>query len=95
MFGIVLSVFNTALAWVFRSLIVKFGIFFALYFVTTEFIGFVVQLVPATSTVTGAMSGLSSGVWYLLDAFSFAQGLSAIVSAYATRFVIRRIPLIG
>lgn len=95
MFGILLSALNTALAWVFRSLLVKFGIFFALYFVTTEFVGFIANLIPNTSSVNGALSAIGGGTWYFLNVFMITQGLSMVVSAYATRFVIRRIPLIG
>jgi hypothetical protein len=95
MFGILLSALNTALAWVFRSLLVKFGIFFALYFVTTEFVGFVANLIPSASTVNGPLAGIGAGTWYFLNVFAITQGLSMVVSAYATRFVIRRLPVIG
>ena len=95
MFGILLSAFNTALAWVFRSLLVKFGVFFALYFITSEFVGLLVNLIPGTSSINGTLSGLGAGTWYFLNVFMFTQGLSMVVSAYATRFVIRRIPIIG
>jgi hypothetical protein len=95
MFGILLSALNTALAWVFRSLLVKFGVFFALYFVTTEFVGFVATLIPNASTVNGPLSGIGAGTWYFMNVFMITQGLSMVVSAYATRFVIRRLPLIG
>lgn len=95
MFGILLSAFNTALAWVFRSVLVKFGVFFALYFITSEFTEFIVTLIPDPSSVTGTLSGIGSGTWYFLNVFQITQGLSLVVSAYATRFVIRRIPVIG
>ena len=41
------------------------------------------------------MSAIGSGTWYFLNVFQVTQGLSLVVSAYATRFVIRRIPVIG
>jgi Protein of unknown function (DUF2523) len=95
MFGILLSALNTALAWVFRSLLVKFGLFFALYFVTSELAVFLVDLVPSASSVNSSLAGIGSGTWYFLNVFMFTQGLSMLVSAYATRFVIRRLPVIG
>lgn len=95
MFGILLSAINAALAWMVRSLLVKFFVFFAFYFITTEFVGFVVTLIPSPSSVTGTFSGMASGTWYFLNVFMVTQGLSAVVSAYATRFVIRRLPVIG
>lgn len=95
MFGIVLSALNSVLAWVFRSLLVKFGVFFALYFITSEFVGLIVKLIPSTSSINGTLSGIGSATWYFLNVFMFNQGVSLVVSAYATRFVIRRIPVIG
>ncbi len=95
MFGILVSAFNFVLAWVVRSLLVKFVMFFALYFVTNEFIGLLIPLLPTSANVSGAMSGLTSATWYFLSIFNIQTGLSMIVSAYATRFIIRRIPIIG
>ncbi len=95
MFGILLSAFNSVLAWVFRSLLVKFFVFFALYFITTEFIGVIVQLLPNGSSINGALSGIASSTWYFMNVFMIQSGLGSVVSAYATRFIIRRIPIIG
>ena len=95
MFGILLSSANAALGWVFRSIVVKFALYFALYFITTEFIGFVANLVPGPGSINSALSGIGAGVWYFLDVFQLQVGISALVSAYTTRFIIRRLPVIG
>jgi hypothetical protein len=95
MFGILLSAFNTVLAWLVRSLLVKFVIFFALYFITTEFVALIVNLLPDGSSINSTLSGIGSATWYFLDAFKVTTGISLVVSAYATRFIIRRIPVIG
>lgn len=95
MFGILLSAFNSVLAWVFRSLLVKFAIFFGLYFITTEFVSVITSMLPTGSAVTGAMASVTSSTWYFLDVFMVQTGISTVVSAYATRFIIRRIPVIG
>ena len=95
MFGIFLSALNSVLAWVVRSLLVKFVIFFALYFITTEFVSLIVNLLPDGSSINSTLSGIGSATWYFLDAFQIETGISAVVSAYATRFIIRRIPIIG
>ena len=95
MFGIVLSVFNTALAWIFRSVLVKFILYFALFFVTSEFIGLITNLIPDGSSLNGTLAGIGASTWYFLDAFKIQAGLPMVVSAYATRFIIRRIPIIG
>ena len=95
MFGIVLSALNVALGWIFRSVLVKFVLYFALYFVTVEFTQIMITLLPAASSITGAFSGITASVWYFLDLFAFSQGLPIVLSAIATRFIIRRIPIIG
>ena len=95
MLGILLSAINSALAWVFRALLVKFILFFALYYITSEFTGFIASLLPKAASLNGALSGITSGTWYFLDAFQLPMGLSLLVSAYTTRFIIRRIPVIG
>lgn len=95
MFGILLSAFNATLAWLIRSVLVKFFVFFALYFVTTEFISVITSLLPNGSAVTGAMGSVTNATWYFLDVFNVPTGISMVVAAYATRFIIRRIPVIG
>lgn len=97
MFGIVLSALNVILGFVFRSIIVKFGVFFGLFFVVTEFVQVLIGsgLLPDSSSLNGVFAGIPSGVWYFLDLFNFSLGFSMILSAYATRFIIRRIPVIG
>lgn len=95
MFGILLSAFASVLTWVFRSVLVKFALFFALYFITSEFTGFIASLLPKASALNGALSGITAGTWYFLDAFQLPMGLSLLVSAYTTRFIIRRLPVIG
>ncbi|CUA99492.1 DUF2523 family protein [Comamonas thiooxydans] len=95
MFGILLSALNSVLAWVFRSLLVKFALFFALYFITNEFVGFIAALLPNASSLNGTLSSITASTWFFLDAFHLPMGISALVSAYATRFIIRRMPVIG
>ena len=97
MFGILLSALNAALSFVFKSLIVKFALFFGLFFVTTEFIQVLISsgLLPHASAVGGALGGIPAGVWYFLDLFNVSGGVPIILSAYVTRFIIRRIPVIG
>lgn len=95
MFGIVLSALNSVLEFVFRAVIVKYVLYFGLYFVTTEFISIIDSLLPNASALNSAFAGISSGVWYFLDLFAFSQGLPLVISAVGTRFIIRRLPIIG
>ena len=84
MFGILISALNTLLGFVFRSLIIKFVVFFALYFVVQGFVEILVEF-----------ANLSDGFWYFINLSKLPQGISMIISAMATRFIIRRIPVIG
>jgi hypothetical protein len=100
LFGIFLSALNTILAFVLRSVVVKFVVFFALFFIVKELVNVLVGsgLYPGAtqaSNLSSALSGIPESVWYWLDLFSVSTGLSTVVSAYATRFIIRRIPVIG
>ena len=100
LFGIFLSALNTILAFVLRSVVVKFVAFFALFFIVKELVNVLVGsgLYPGAtqaSNLSSALSGIPESVWYWLDLFSVSTGLSTVVSAYATRFIIRRIPVIG
>lgn len=97
MFGIVLSALNVVLGFVLRSIIVKFVTYFALWFITTEFIA-VLQgagILPTAASLTSALGGIGSSMWYFLDLCAFSYGFPVVLSAFAARFIIRRIPVIG
>lgn len=95
MFGILLSAFYAVLGFLLRSVLVKFVAFFALFFITTEFIQLVVPMLPGASSLASAFSAQAPGVWFFLDLFKVGFGVSACLSAFVTRFIIRRIPVIG
>jgi hypothetical protein len=95
MYGILLSAFNAVLAFVFRQLVVKFVVLFALYFIIQEFVSVLLSFLPNPADMSGALGGIASGTWYFLDLFAFSQGAPLVVTALVYRFLIRRIPLIG
>jgi hypothetical protein len=97
MFGILVSAINVALGFIFRSFLVKFVVFFALYFVVSGFAAVLVSsgLLPDPAALTSGLGDIPSTVWYFLDLFSVSYGLQIIVAAMVARFLIRRIPFIG
>lgn len=95
MFGILISAFNTILAWIFQQVVVKFMVLFALYFVIQAFVSTLGSFIPNPANMTSALAGLASGTWWFLDLFAFSQGASMVVTALVYRFLIRRIPMIG
>jgi len=95
MYGILLSAFNAVLGWLVRTVLIKFVLFVALYLVTTQFVGVIASWLPTGDGLTTAFGGISAATWYFLDLFALSAGLPAVISAYLTRFIIRRLPVIG
>ena len=98
-FILVLEALYMALGFLVRSVVGKMFLYFGLFFVTSEFVPLLFSgassLLPGTSSISSGMSGLPAGIWYFLDLFKIDVGLPIVLSAWATRFVIRRIPIIG
>lgn len=95
MFGRVLSALFSFAGWFAKSTMVKFVLFFGLFFVTSQFIELMVPHLPGASALQSAFANLSPGLWYFLNMFQIPVGVPMVVSAYVTRFMIRRIPVIG
>jgi hypothetical protein len=86
------------LSWVFREVMVKFVVFVAIF-------GLVSFLVPRAVSYLGgfispqsfssAFTSIDSGVWFVLQFFGLDYGVPLIISAYVSRFLIRRLPVIG
>lgn len=89
-----LSAVMSALAWLLRSVIIKFVVLFALYWLMVELTPVLLSLLPAI-TFGDSFSVLSPGVWFFLDFFQIQTGATMLLSAFVTRFLIRRIPVIG
>ena len=90
-----LAALYAALGWLVRSVLVKFVLFFGLWFVTSELLPVLVSHLPSTAGIESSWAGIPSGVGYFLNVFQIPTGLSMMLSALATRFAIRRIPLLG
>ncbi len=84
--------------WIFREVLIKFVVLAAVFALLTMFVPMAINyLAPwiGTSSLTNAFSGLSSGVWFFVDFFQLGYGVPLMISAYVTRFLIRRLPVIG
>lgn len=85
-------------AFVLREIIVKFVVFSAVF-------GLVAVLVPValgylapwlgTSGLTNSFSSVPPSVWFFVDFFNLETGLPILLAALVTRFMIRRLPIIG
>jgi hypothetical protein len=95
MFGILVSAFNSVLTWFLTQVVIKFVVFTAFFLIVSAFTAVLVSLLPSASSIDPAFAALDSGTAFFLNALAFPFGVSALLAAYATRFIIRRIPVIG
>lgn len=97
MFAILVSAANVALGFLLRSVVAKFFLYFGLYFFVTEAVSLLqsANIFPSASSLSGAFGSVGSDVWYFLDLCAFSYGAPLLLSAYVTRFIIRRLPIIG
>lgn len=97
MFAILVSAANVALGFFLRSVVAKFFLYFALYFFVTEAVSFLQSsgVLPSASSLAGTFGSIGNDVWFFLDLCAFSYGAPLLVSAYVTRFIIRRLPIIG
>lgn len=95
MFGIMTSVLYGVLGFLLRSIIVKFTVFFALYFVVQEFVPIILDMVNRQLPLLALISSIPDSLKYFFAVFKIIDGINIILSAFVTRFIIRRIPVIG
>lgn len=97
MYGILISAIATVSNWVFSSLILKSILFLVLFWISSEFIKYITGCgcIPTPTAIRTAFNGIPPSVWWFLNIFGFAQGVTAIFCAYMVRFLIRRIPIFG
>lgn len=95
MWEMLLSAVNSALGFVFRTANVKFVLFFALFYAVHEFAPVLASWLPDASSLTSALGLQAPHVWFFLDMFEVSEGVSMLLSAWMTRFSIRRTPLLG
>ena len=96
--GLILRLFSGFLGFVFKGIVAKFFVFFALFFITTEFIPVVIELfIPENLRVNfqTLFNNLPSDMWYFLELLKVPFGVTLFISAMLARFIMRRIPVIG
>ncbi|PHM24266.1 DUF2523 family protein [Xenorhabdus ehlersii] len=95
MYGFLLSALNTVLGFVLRAAILKFVVFFSLYFIVQEFMSVIVELLPKSSNLQALFDLLPDSAWYFINLFQGVLGINLLIDAWFTRFIIRRLPFIG
>ncbi|EJL1491332.1 DUF2523 domain-containing protein [Salmonella enterica] len=89
------SVLYGVLGFLLRSVIVKFTVFFALYFIVQEFVPLILDMVNRQLPLLVLISSIPDSLKYFFNVFKVIDGINIILSAFVTRFIIRRIPIIG
>lgn len=96
--GPALTGFLTSLVtWIFRKVVIAFLLATSIYFLI-DFLGpLVLRLLGSYLNANPAalLDGIPQNMWFFLSAFRVGFGLKLMISALATRFLIRRIPFIG
>lgn len=94
----ILVFFAPFLSWIFRGVVIKFVIMSALFALLTFLVPMAISFIAPYIGVTNlnnSFTGLGAGVWFFLDFFALGYGLPLMISAFVTRFLIRRLPIIG
>ncbi|MEI7228322.1 DUF2523 family protein [Pectobacterium carotovorum] len=91
-----LAALYAGLGFLLRSVVVKFGIMFGLFFVVQEFVPVLLLLINVSPLpLIELFSQLPDSAWFFLNLFQVPTGIALMISAIIARFIIRRIPLIG
>jgi hypothetical protein len=88
----------SAVTFLIQEVLIKFFILAALFFLIVNLTPLLVSALGSSLSSTGiseAFSSIPSGVWFFLDFFALDVGIPLLISAHVTRFVIRRLPVIG
>ncbi|MDR7334281.1 hypothetical protein [Roseateles asaccharophilus] len=98
MYAALLAVLGRVFAWVMGAGTLKWAVGAFLLFGVTILVDILLDLLPTwfdPAQLVGATSVFTPSIWYFLDYFAFQTGLSMMFAAYAVRFLIRRLPVIG
>ncbi|WP_406643482.1 DUF2523 family protein [Pectobacterium brasiliense] len=91
-----LAALYTGLGFLLRSIVVKFGIMFGLFFIVQELTPVLLSLVNVSPLpLVELFSQLPDSAWFFLNLFQVPTGITMMISAIIARFIIRRIPIIG
>jgi hypothetical protein len=92
-FTAVMSAINLGLGFLLRSVLIKFVVYFALYFVITEGIQYLTDahIFPNGQSILSILQGFSAWIWWGLDLVAFDITFPMVLGAYTTRFIIKLI----
>lgn len=98
MYGILLSALNTvlgtAIGLFFRTVVIKFVFFSVMFLIATELLSVIQNagLFPTAAQIQSGLSAIPPSVGYFCNVFNLYWGMGVVISAWSTRFIIRRLP---
>jgi hypothetical protein len=94
---LVTGALTTFITWVFRKAVLVFLITTSIYFLIEFLSPMVVRLIGGYTGTNplALLNNIPDAVWWFGSAFKIDFAIKVFFAAYATRFLIRRIPFIG
>lgn len=92
------AIFFKVFRWLLDAAQIKFVSFTALFAIFNYLAVQIVEKINSgisSNALTSAFTGLPSSVWYFINLFNLSYGVPIVIGAFVTRFLIRRIPIIG
>jgi hypothetical protein len=91
------ALLTSIFGWMFRTVLIKFILFSALFLVVSEFASYLTTKISILTpdTLNASLSAFTPTMWYFVDLTMLQVGFPMVVSAYLLRFAIRRIPFLG
>lgn len=90
------SSFSGILSYLLSTVVFKFALFLLIFLAVTEIIPILIEVfLPDNVDISSLLSDIPSDVAYMIAFFKIDVGIKSMLSAYASRFLIRRIPFIG
>ncbi|WP_150539695.1 DUF2523 family protein [Actinobacillus vicugnae] len=87
--------FSGILSFIFKSLVIKFVVFAIIFLVVTEVVPILFEVFIPEQELQRYFESIPSESLFFLSVFKIDVGIQMILSAYMTRFMIRRIPFVG
>lgn len=90
--------FFSVFGWLLRGAQLNFILFTVIASLFTFVMTFVIPNISSftdTTFLSNAFASVDDRVWYFINLMNLLTGLPLIISAFVSRFIIRRLPFIG
>jgi hypothetical protein len=86
---------SSIVGWLFRTVLIKFVVFTAMYLVVSAVVGYLIAKLPGPSDLNAGLAAWTPAMWFFADLTMWTQFFPGVISAFILRFAIRRIPFFG